>query len=369
MGVLRGVGLLCVAFALGACTGGGAAPPSSGPSSGTPAQALAKRLEQHVGSLDRLGFRGVVEVHRDGELLLSRAFGPAEVSTTRPNTPATRFRIGSVTKQVTALALLVLEERGALRLTDPLCAHLPGCPPEWAAIAVGHLLDHTSGLVNYLALPREQLVTLLGDRPSHLELVHRMRSWPLTRPPGTEFEYSNTGYVAAGALIEHLSGESYESFLRRTVLDPLGMGATTTAWDETDPAGRAVGYTDATTPADLTSFPRYSDGSLSSTTADLHRWNTFLLTANPPLVTRATLDRMTTPNPAVKNAGDPYGYGLQLHKVGSETSVEHSGGLPGFLTYNGFHRGTRSSVTVVSNLGTTDPDNIGHGLMDLAARR
>jgi CubicO group peptidase (beta-lactamase class C family) len=141
-----------------------------------------------------------------------------------------RFRIASVTKQFTALAVLVLQEQGALRVTDPVCAHLPDCPPAWAPITLDHLLTHTSGLHDYADVMRTDLEAFYrtaGSRaPAPAQLVRTFSALPLDFAPGADWAYSNSGYVVLGHLVELLSGRSYADFLRAEVLDPLGMSDT-----------------------------------------------------------------------------------------------------------------------------------------------
>ncbi|CCH30895.1 serine hydrolase domain-containing protein [Actinosynnema sp. NPDC047251] len=353
---------VCGAALVAGCVGDGTTPPA--PPSTAPN--VVARLEQALAPLERQGFRGVVEVRRDDRVLVSRAFGPADVAAGRPNTPATRFRVASVTKQFTAVGILLLQEQGRLKATDAACAHLPACPPAWSAVTIEQLITHTAGVVRNVVDTPQERAALLATRPSHLDLAARILARPLGAP-GT-WAYSNAGYDLLGAVIEHVSGRTYGAFLRASVLDPLGMGDSGIDWPAAEPSTRAVGYVGPATPAPSVDDEFQAAGALYATTGDLARWNTFLLTGTPPLLTPATRDLVLAPTVPVPGMSVRYGYGVQTWRDGKDLAIEHNGGMPGFRTYNGIHPGTRTSVTVVTNLDTFDPSTSGHTLMDIAVR-
>ena len=156
-----------------------------------------------------------------------------------PNTPQTVFRIGSITKQFTAMAIMILQERGKLNVNDPICKFLENCPAAWQPITIRHSLTHTSGMVNYTNLP---------DAPKGLtrytsaEFVDLLRGKPLEFTPGEKFAYNNSGYYLLGLIIEKTSGKTYEEFLRDNIFAPLGMK--NSGYDDPRPlvANRASGY-------------------------------------------------------------------------------------------------------------------------------
>ncbi|MEV0679020.1 serine hydrolase domain-containing protein [Actinosynnema sp. NPDC050436] len=362
MRVVAAVCAVVCALALVAGCGGEVAP--AAPSSSAPD--VVARLEQAVSPLERQGFRGVVEVRRDGRVLLARAFGDADTAAGRRNALGTRFRVASVTKQFTAVAVLLLQEQGRLKVTDPACAHLPSCVPAWSAVTLEQLITHTAGVVEDVADAHAERVALLAPKPTHAELAAVV----MARPLGTAgtWAYSNAGYAVLGAVVEHVTGQTYGAFLRASLLDPLGMGDSGTDWPAADPTTRAVGYAAPTTPAEPVDHELQADGALYATTADLARWNTFLLTGTPPLLTPATRDLVLAPAVPIPGMSARYGYGVQTWREGRDAAVEHNGRLPGFRTYNGIHPGTRTSVTVFTNLDTFDPSTSGHSLMDVAIR-
>jgi len=314
-------------------------------------------------------FRGAIEVRLGDEVLLSKGFEQADVARNVPNAADTRFRIASLTKQFTALAVLILQEQGKLEVSDPLCTHLPNCPPAWRAITVEHLLTHTAGLYDYVDISGgdpQRYATVFGPKPTPEQLIRIFANRPLEFPPGSKFAYSSSGYILLGHLVERLSGKTYGQFLEENILDPLDMSDTAYQPDEHATTRDAVGYLDWTTPAtkapDAASF---AGGGLYSTVTDLTRWNHFLLTGTPAIVPQDTLAQLLKPRVAAEQ-GSRYGYGTYTRGTGDAVSHGHPGGLPGFAAYNEVQPATNLSIVVLSNLDTADTIHIGRNLATLA---
>jgi CubicO group peptidase (beta-lactamase class C family) len=161
-------------------------------------------------------FMGVVLVARGSDVIFAKGYGMANLQWSVPHTPATRLPIGSNSKQFTAAAILLLEERGKLRVTDPIKSYLPDAPPAWDAITFHHLLSHTSGLINTAPADRGNTVPARPDRT-----IDRFRNLPLQFAPGTRYGYSNAAYQLLAYLIERTSGPRYEDFLRANIFEPL----------------------------------------------------------------------------------------------------------------------------------------------------
>lgn len=307
-------------------------------------------------------FRGAVEVRRGTEVLLRRGFGRADPVTGVPNGPNTRFRIASVTKQFTGLAVLLLQERNELSVTDPVCYHLPVCPPHWAPVTIHQLLTHTAGLRSYTedlrADPARFFATLGTRQPSPDQLVQLIAGYPLDAPPGTVWAYSNSGYVLLGKVIEQVSGKSYGDFLRDELLDPLGMSNTGYAEGPAPGEEYAVGYEDWETPAPVLSDALwFAAGGLYSTVTDLGRWQRFLLTGDPAVVKDYALAQLLRPQVAA-NPTLWYGYGIEFRgaSMSAIDSYSHSGGLPGFNSYVEARPATGVTVTVLANIELTVVD-------------
>jgi len=366
-----GITLVAAALVAAACTSGPVSPaaPASGSASGT-AAATTREMTEYLDGLVRLQqFRGAVEVRLGDEVLLSKGFDQADVSQDVSNEPDTRFRIASLTKQFTGLAVLILQEQGKLKVSDPVCTHLPNCPATWRAITIEHLLTHTAGLYDYVKVSGgdpQRYATAFGPEPTPEQLMQTFVKRPLEFPPGSKFAYSSSGYVLLGRLIEQLSGVTYGQFLKDQILDPLDMSDTAYQPDEQATAHDAVGYQDWTTPgANAPDAVSFAGGGMYSTVTDFTRWNHFLLTGTPAIVKEDTLAQLLRPRVAVDH-GAQYCYGIGTEGTGDGTTYSHSGGVPGFATYNEIRPATALSIVVLSNLETTDAIRIGHNLAMLA---
>jgi len=170
-------------------------------------------------------FRGSVLLARGGEVILAKGYGLANLELEVPNTPETKFRLGSITKTFTAAAVLHLQEQGRLNVQDRISAYIPNAPDAWKNVTIHHLLTHTSGIPSYTDGPRyeEHMRDKIG-RPE--EMLARFRDLPLEFRPGEKFKYNNSGYFLLGLLIEQVSGEKYEDYLRRNIFEPLQMADT-----------------------------------------------------------------------------------------------------------------------------------------------
>ena len=229
---------------------------------GTPTAApdLASQLREILGT----DFNGSALVSRDGDLLFAEGIGMADDANGIPNTPKTRFRLGSVTKQFTAMAVLMLASLGLLRTTDPVCDYMDTCPDEWDVVTIEHLLSHSSGIANFTDQPGFDLM----KAATPADTVASVADIPLAFEPGASFAYSNTGYVLLGMVIERASGLDYETFLEQHIFEPLGMADS--GYEHGDTPGLAVGYASAFEEADaLDMSVPYAAGGLYSTVLDL----------------------------------------------------------------------------------------------------
>jgi CubicO group peptidase (beta-lactamase class C family) len=358
---------LLAAVVAGVTLAGCAAAPARAPArESTRESASTAQLADYLGTLaGGQGFRGAVEVRLGDQVLLSRGFDKASDGV--PARPDTRYVIASMTKQFTALAVLMLQDRGKLATTDPVCGYLPDCPPAWRRITIDQLLTHTAGLFDYLDIgPQEAARTLarLGtDKPTPEQLTGIFANRPLEFAPGSRFRYSNSGYVLLGRVIEKVTGQDYGRFLRTQILDPLRM-----ADSGYQPAatGLATGYDSWDDPANTNDTAvYYAAAGIYSTARDMARWNDFLLTGEPEIVDHDTLAELLRPRVEV-NALEQYGYGIQSREVGGRTVYFHSGEVPGYASYNEIQPGTGVSVAVLSNLGTANADHIGRTLAEMA---
>jgi len=186
-------------------------------------------------------FQGSVLAAKDGRVVFKAGYGLADAEKKIPSTPATKYLIASITKTFTAAAVLLLEEEGLLKLSDPIAKYLEDYPPETAAkVTIHHLLSHTSGIPEAAADPRS-----LGDltKPrTPEELIALFKDKPLEFEPGAGCRYSNSGYVVLGKIIECASGRSYYDYVREKIFLPLGMKDSGVGGADRDVAELAVGY-------------------------------------------------------------------------------------------------------------------------------
>ncbi len=316
-------------------------------------QATAK-LEEYLTAVTKQGFSGTVSIARDGKTLFSKGYGLANREWDLPNTPQTKFRLGSITKQFTASAIMLLQERGKLGTQDPICKYIDNCPAAWNEITVHQLLNHTSGIPSYTNSPEYLAkMTMPETVPT---MINRFRDKPLEFKPGEKYKYNNSGYFLLGAIIEKLSGEKYEAFLQKNFFDPLGMRNTGYDRPRTILKYRATGYSrENEQPVNsryLDMDQPYAAGSLYSTVEDMLLWNEALYGGKA--VSMKSLEAMTTPGL------NDYGYGLVIKQVLNRKQVSHGGGINGFNTYLVWFPQEKLSVVVLRNqdFGAPGPGKI-----------
>ena len=276
-------------------------------------------LEEYILSQD---FSGAIYVAQANDIILSRGVGLANEQANIINTSDTIFRIGSITKQFTAAAILLLQERGQLTLDDPISEHLSDFP-SGDSITIYHLLTHTSGLQNYTDLSSFNKV--INDTLSPEQVMDLFKDFPLKFAPGSQFNYSNSGFIVLGVIIERLTGMTYQDFMVNEVFQPLSMSNSGYATNTSSDSQVAQGYSadgNSTVFIDM-SLP-YSAGSLISTVSDLAMWDRALYETN--LLSDDSKAQMFTPNL------EQYALGWRISSVADseETVYVHSGNISGF---------------------------------------
>jgi len=310
-----------------------------------------KALADHAQERARADeFAGAVLVARDGKVLLQGAWGRADRTAGTANTPATRFRIGSMNKMFTAVAALQLVEAHKLALDDPIGNHLPNYPNKQMAtnVTVRHLLTHTGGTGDIFGPTFDQHRLQLREHRDYLKMYG---SRGLTQEPGARFEYSNYGFVLLGALIEQVSGMSYYDYVDEHVFRPAGMTSTGSLPESTHVPDRAVGYMRASRTGgawmpntDTLPWRGTAAGGGYSTVGDLLRFAQALRAGR--LISKATLAEATRPHQ------QQYGYGFGVQGEGRLRSYGHGGGAPGM---NGELRVFPRLGYVVVSLSNLDP--------------
>lgn len=305
-------------------------------------------------------FNGTVLVAQDGKVLLSQGYGMANHEWSIPNTPETKFRLGSITKQFTGMAILLLEQDGKLKVDDPVSKYLDHAPERWSGITIHHLLTHTSGIPNFTSFPDYVKTMMIASPP--VESLKRVYDKPLDFDPGTKWSYSNSGYVLLGLIIEKASGTSYASFMQQRIFGPLGMSDTGYDSDRTILPKRAAGYERG--PAGLRNAAfidmtiPHAAGALYSTTLDLMRWDAAL--SEGKLLTAENYKRYFTP---VKN---DYAYGWGVAAKEGVTSQSHGGGINGFATMIIRVPEQKLLVVTLSNVVPSQAGRLAQDLQQLA---
>jgi len=300
-----------------------------------------------------------VEVMRNGEVILAKGYGLANIELQVPVTPETIFQSGSMGKQFTATAIMILVEEGKLSLDDSITKYFAGAPATWEKITVRHLLTHTGGMTDY---PSD-----FDFRRDYTEddLLARIKSVPLAFQPGEKWSYSNLGYVTLGILIHKISGQFYGDLLRDRVFKPLGMTTARIISEEDIVPHRAAGY--RLVKGELKnqswvspSLNTTADGALYLNLNDMAKWDAGLYTEK--LLKRSSLDQMWT---AVKlNSGktEPYGFGWRVDAVHGHRLIEHGGSWQGFKSQISRYVDEKLTIVVFANCSRANPATLAHGI-------
>jgi CubicO group peptidase (beta-lactamase class C family) len=295
-------------------------------------------------------FTGSILVARDGQPIVSKSYGMANVELDVPNTPQTVFRLASLTKQFTAAAIMMLQERGKLNTGDSICKYLIDCPTVWQPITIRHLLTMTHGIAGATLT---EIGALRGLPVPHDQWLEATKKKPLAFAPGEIFRYNNSGYTLLGLIIERVSGKSYGEFLQENIFTPLGMKRTGYEDPRRIIKNRATGYRQL--PGDPVTnvpyaeiFALYAAGGIYSTTEDLLLWDKALYTDK--LLSRKSIDEMFTPFKEMY-PGKSYAYGWWTSQKFGRTEIAHGGNLAGFITYIARFPSERVTVIVLSNNG------------------
>lgn len=332
----------------------------------TPDKPLSKR------ALDDLSFRlhatvapyfpaeapgGIVLVVKDGQTVLRRAYGMADTTKGVKMAPEMAMRIGSMTKQFTATAILLLADEGKLSVDDEITSYLPDYPTQGKRITIEHLLTHTSGIVSYTGKPG--FSQRAPQDTTVAALIDSFKNDPLQFEPGSAWRYNNSGYYLLGAIIEKVSGMPYHQFLAQRIFTPLGMDHTAYEGQERAKWPSAAGHSPSENgfgaARPLGRNQSYAAGELVSTVDDLAKWDAAV---GRKLLTPATWQRAFTSYRLSDGKDSHYGYGWELSLIQGEAVIGHSGSTRGFRSY-GLRvpaKGVYVAVLTNGDGGTVVPD-------------
>ena len=306
------------------------------------APALSTRIKHSAKFYhDRYGFMGVVAVQRAHHLVYEAGYGYANIASQIPFDRETRFPIGSISKQFTAAAILLLQEDGKLKTSDPIGRYYQNAPAAWSGITLRNLLTQTSGIADFDFGQIHQ-----GNLHTPDDALNLIVDKPLEFTPGTKYEYANSNYMLLGLVVERVSGEPFCQFLRDRIFSPLQLKQTGCNWNTHSVDQRAHGYH----PSSKGPVPFEDDdlsalagaGSLYSTADDLIRWTEALFEYR--LLKKASVGEMTTP------FLNGYGDGFDIGGEGAELDFSHNGVVEGFFSCLDYIPATRTTVVVLSNL-------------------
>jgi CubicO group peptidase (beta-lactamase class C family) len=303
-------------------------------------------------------------VVKDSKVVYARGYGTASLELGVPATPDTVYALGSITKQFTAVAILLLEEDRKLNLDENITNYLDGMPAEWAGVTVRHLLTHTSGI-------KEE--DWMGGRPEFSQ-----REWKqeeviktcfshLESKPGEKWSYNNAGYRLLGMIIEQVSGESYWDFLDERIFKPLGMAATRNSDPKVIIPNRAQGYVSTGNGYHIrppvTPSAAFSEGALVSSVLDLAKWDAALQTEK--ILKKSSFEQMTTRAIKIPDYACYYGLGWYLYDAYGHKAMDHSGAILGFGAYIGRYTDDKFTVIVLANTEDADCTPIANQIVGL----
>ena len=293
----------------------------------------------------------------NGEIVHKAGYGLANVEHGIPITPETIFRVGSITKQFTAAAIMLLQQRGELSVDDSIEKYLPDYPTHGHKITIYHLLNHTSGIKSYTNITGYMNAGVRTDLTTE-ELVAVFKNLPMDFAPGEDWNYNNSGYVLLGAIIEKVSGQSYADFIADNIAAPLGLDSTLYGGQQVIP-NRAAGYElvneNIIINAGFISMTQpHAAGSMLSTPADLANWNKGL--TGGEFIHDDSYDAMTTPANLNNGESFPYGYGLSVGSLRERKMISHGGGIHGFTCFSLWLPDDDLYIAVLTNGATMGAD-------------
>lgn len=325
-------------------------------------QVLTAEFDKLIQETYKPGSPGAaVLVAKKGQVVYQKAFGMANLELDVPLKPEHVFRIGSITKQFTCAAIMQLMEQGKLTLQDDLTKFIPDYPTQGKKITVEHLLTHTSGIKSYTDMKEWDDEVRRKDF-SVSALIDYFKNQPMDFEPGTKYEYNNSGYILLGFIIEKVSGQTYADYVTEHFFKPLGMK--NSYYGDVAPVikNRAAGYGQAevkgtyNNAAYLSMTQPYAAGSLLSTVEDLYTWTKAL--HGGKVVKPESLKKMTTPYILPDGTSTHYGYGLQMGNLLGSPTVEHGGGINGFLSDLVYLPGEDVCVAILTNCDCEPPRDL-----------
>lgn len=334
---------------------------------------FSQRFSEKVDSLiqtkftEKEGPGGVFLISQKGKPVYEKAFGLANLELNVPLNPNNVFEIGSMTKQFTSVSILMLEQQGKLKVTDVISNYIPDYP-NGNKITIHHLLTHTSGIRDFTKIKGLSEISQKEMTPQMM--VDFFKNEPVDFKPGEKFEYNNSGYIVLGYIIEKVSGETYEDFIRKNIFEKIGMVHSYYATDRKVIKDRAYGYhkkSDGFVNRSVISFSvPYASGSLMSTLDDMLKWQIAL---NQNLLLNQKESAKAFTKYKLNNGEEiEYGYGWHLKNINGIPTREHGGSIFGFKSMGVYIPGKDIYVLGFSNCDCNSPTQVVKDIAELALK-
>lgn len=327
-------------------------------------EGLSAKVDEYIkAEAQKQRFPGLsLAVIKDGQIVLAKGYGLANVEHQVPVKPETIFQSGSVGKQFTATAVMILVEEGKIALDERIGKYLVDTPESWKSVTVRHLLTHTAGMTDY---PKD-----FDFRRDYTEdeLLKRAAPIPLAFQPGEKWSYSNLGYVVLGIMISKVTGKFYGDFIQERIFKPLGMNTARIINEADIVPNRAAGYRLAggelknqewVSPALNTT----ADGSLYLTVLDMAKWDAALY--GEKILKKSSLDQMWTAARLNNGKTQPYGFGWGLGEARGRRVIQHGGAWQGFRSCIARFVDDKLTVVVFANLAQANPEKIARGVAEI----
>jgi len=294
-------------------------------------------------------------IAKKGQVVYKKAFGSANIELNTPMQPDMVFRIGSITKQFTAVAILQLVEQGKISLQDSVQKYIKDFPSKSYTVTIENLLTHTSGIVDYTSKnDPDPFIERRDFTPEFL--INYIKNDPLHFKPGSKYEYSNSNYLLLGYIIQLVSGEGYHQYMAGHVLKPAGLEHTLYAEEHTAVPGRVQGYTHYSGSFDNCDYQTlslgFACGDLLSNTEDLLKWNQAVIAGK--LISEASLKEAFSPYKLSNGTYSSYGYGWFIDTLYGKPCIHHEGQTSGFIALEKYFPKEDIYLAIMTNVETSD---------------
>tara|TARA_B110000902_G_scaffold241275_1_gene291449 strand:- start:24 stop:1676 length:1653 start_codon:yes stop_codon:yes gene_type:complete len=321
------------------------------------AQSLESKIDKILRTQFKTNETGVSAlVAKDGNVIYRKAFGKADLELDVNMTSKNVFEVGSITKQFTSVAILMLLEEGKLSLDDEITKFIPTYPTNGKKITIHHLLTHTSGIKSYTSMQRFGEVMTIDETP--LKFIDFFKNEPMDFDPGEKYLYNNSGYFILGYIVEKISGISYPKFIQERIFDAIDMKSSYYGSHKKLIKNRASGYqkgAEFSNAQYISLTLPYAAGSIMSNVDDMLKWQTAI--TNNVFLKKATIDKAFTNYTLINGDKINYGYGWSINEINDVSTIEHGGAIPGYLSMGVFVPSKNIYVILFSNCGCQSPTN------------